>query len=465
MASRRTFRQSARLTYGASVTAALVIGIASVLTLRFVIRSKDRVAFEYAQDLIDVETLRTEAERVVATARGYLFTGDPKFFDRMSNAREAVSRSVSKIRAHSHASGSRILLERVERSERDYLDLLDRLIEERRSGRGVKQLAADFENVLDPRREMLRDSLRDLENDRRSLLQEARHESDEAARLATGLLVALAAGATGLGIFFAVTGLRVLNRLYEESEKTARAREEIVALVSHDLKSPLSVILLNAQLLSRSGAPDALHATDEPNSKIKASAAAIERTARRMNRMIGDLLDLARMDAGQFTPRLEAVSARRLIDETAAAMSLLAAEKSVQLTVELPHGDFVVLCEFERVIQILGNLVSNAIKFSPAGEVVRVSASVSGGEALFSVSDHGPGVAPAQRSRIFERFRQARLADARTGTGLGLAIAKGFVESHGGRIWVESEPGKGSVFRFTLQVAKGRVAISPRAVS
>ena len=447
MASRWTFKQSARFIYGAIVAAVLVIGGASILTLRYVVESKNQVAFEYAQDLIDVQSLRTQAELEVTAGRGYLITGNRDFLTRLDDARQAVDRAVSKIREHVRNPESNMLLSQVESTEREYNVDLQSLIRQRGNNPDIRKIAVGLEKTLQPSRVRLQSILETFETDRKILLDQARQASDHSANLATWLLAWLAIGALALGVFLALMGLRVLKRLYEESENTARAREEIVAMVSHDLKSPLSTILLNAQMISRFG---------NVSEKSRPSLEAIERTTRRMAQMIGDLLDLARMDAGQFTPHLENTSAKRLIEEAILAMSDLAREKSLEVVAELSANDVQVVCEFERMVQVLTNLIGNAIKFSPKGSVIRLRLETADGEAVFSVEDSGPGIALSQQERIFDRFKQARSADARSGTGLGLAIAKGFVNSHGGRIWVESEIGKGSAFRFTLPLSMAK---------
>ena len=178
----------------------------------------------------------------------------------------------------------------------------------------------------------------------------------------------------------------------------------------------------------------------------------MERAVGGMTRLISDLMDVSRLDAGMLQLRKAASGVQELVDEALDAIRPLAAQKSLELEADLPADLPPVLSERERVLQVFSNLLGNAVKFTPAGGAVGIFASREGNEVRFAVRDTGSGIGEAQLPRIFDRFWQARTA-ARAGAGLGLAIAKGIVEAHGGRIWVESRPGDGATFHFTLPVA------------
>jgi signal transduction histidine kinase len=168
--------------------------------------------------------------------------------------------------------------------------------------------------------------------------------------------------------------------------------------------------------------------------------------------LIGDLLDVASIEAGRLfvEPRREPV--RPIIQEALSACLEPAREKSLRIDHELTVPDIDVVCDRERVLQVLGNLVGNAIKFTPDGGLVHVTVEELDDEVMFAVRDSGIGVSPKQLPHIFDRFWQAT-PKARLGSGLGLTIAKGVVEALGGRIWVESRPGEGTTFFFTLPLA------------
>ncbi|XXF77656.1 PAS domain-containing sensor histidine kinase [Myxococcaceae bacterium GXIMD 01537] len=232
-------------------------------------------------------------------------------------------------------------------------------------------------------------------------------------------------------------------RLFGESRRATRAREDLLAIVSHDLKNPLGVVQLSSALLlrGRPGMP-----RDE---QVHKQASRIQAASERMSRLISDLLDWGRIEAGQLPLEPAINGAAALLAEALEGIRPLAEAKHLQVVTALPDESLRVCCDRTRVLQVLGNLLGNALKFTPDGGQVRVSAGVRGTEVCFEVEDTGQGIAPEQLPSVFDRYWQAKDAVGR-GSGLGLAIAKGIVETHGGRIWARSTLGQGSVFTFTL---------------
>ena len=167
--------------------------------------------------------------------------------------------------------------------------------------------------------------------------------------------------------------------------------------------------------------------------------------------MINDVLDLSKVEAGQVELDIATFSLREALERGVVMVRERATKNRVQLSLELAPDADGVRGDERRVRQIVFNILSNAVKFTPAGGRVSVTTARVDGEVHVSVSDTGPGVAPADQTRIFEEFQQTDVGvEQREGTGLGLALSKRLVELHGGRIWVESEPGHGSRFVFTL---------------
>jgi PAS domain S-box-containing protein len=237
-------------------------------------------------------------------------------------------------------------------------------------------------------------------------------------------------------------------RLYEQAQKATRARKEILEVVSHDLGNPLSVIMTAVEVVAR------VAPSDEPSSKmITRSVDAIRRAAKGMARMIRDLLDIEGIEAGRLSVDQQEQEAASLLRYAVGALEPLAADKSILLRVEAESvAALGVFCDRERIVQALSNLVGNAIKFSQKGGTIVLRAEPHPEGLVFSVTDEGPGIAPEALAHIFDRYWQVG-ETARFGRGLGLAIAKGIVEAHGGRIWVESRLGEGTRFFFTLPVA------------
>jgi signal transduction histidine kinase len=259
----------------------------------------------------------------------------------------------------------------------------------------------------------------------------------------------LAAGAErvlrpDVGIARAVTELRLAVRA---SEHARSARDDVLAIVAHDLRSPLSSITLQAAAMRRA----AEKAGDATAAK---RAASIGSTARRMDRLIQGLLDAAGIEAGAVALNAEPLDARALVDEVAELLAPAARAKRVQLVTAVPPGPVDVRWDCDRVLQILANLVGNAVKFTPAGGRVDVRLSATDAEARIDVSDTGCGIAPDRVRQIFERFVRSEPSDG-GGSGLGLYIARGLTEAHRGTISVESAERAGSRFSVRLPRALG----------
>ncbi|MFL5561873.1 MAG: ATP-binding protein [Gemmatimonadaceae bacterium] len=236
-------------------------------------------------------------------------------------------------------------------------------------------------------------------------------------------------------------------RLYESARQATRGRDEVLAVVSHDMRNPLHTILLGT------GAALEILPGDSP---VRKTLDSVRRAALRGERLIRDLLDVTRLESSRLQLEREPVAVSELLGEAADSVAATAREQGIAITVsvdETPDAETRVLADRHRALQVLDNLLSNAIKFTGRGGDVTIGARRVDGEARFWVSDNGPGIPLEQQQFMFRRFWQSRRADRR-GIGLGLTIAKGIVDAHGGRIWMESEPGRGTTFWFTLPVSE-----------
>ena len=232
-------------------------------------------------------------------------------------------------------------------------------------------------------------------------------------------------------------------QLYAGAEQARREREEVLAIVSHDLRNPLQTVRLAGTVL---GFPDL------PQDKRAEQAAVMQRSLEAMDRLIQDLLDAARMEAGGFAVRARPVAVPGLLADAYRAFELIANDKQVALRLEPAVPESLVLADREAVLRVFGNLLGNAISFTPAGGRITLGAEPAPGGVAFRVCDSGPGIDAQVLPRIFDRYWQAKRT-SRGGAGLGLAIAKGIVEAHGGTIGARTLPEGGSEFRFTLQAA------------
>ena len=248
-------------------------------------------------------------------------------------------------------------------------------------------------------------------------------------------------------------------RLFHEAQRATRARDEILSVVAHDLRNPLGVIRSASALMLEL----------EPDERMRPLLAMIRRSTLTMDRLIEDLLEVTRMESRGLSLTLADRDAGGLVLEAAEMLHSLAEGAGIELRVEIGVAGKV-RADGTRVLQVFSNLVGNAIKFTPRGGRVTISANDAGPEVRFAIADTGPGIPPEQLPHVFGRFWQADTSDRR-GLGLGLAIAKSLVEAHHGHIWLESTPGSGTTVSFTLpksgaagqlaRTARGRARVAP----
>ena len=253
---------------------------------------------------------------------------------------------------------------------------------------------------------------------------------------------------------------RQVGRLYRRerdalarAERAIAARDELLGIVAHDLRAPLSSIGLRAGMLRSKKDP----------AVVDAQAERICDVVQRMSILCESLLDGASLDSGVLSLRRGPCQVAGLLEETAELFAPSAARSGIEIKVVPVSTSIVAHADRERVLQVLANLVGNAIKVQPSGGLVLLSATrVEGAEARLSVEDRGPGIDKKDLPRLFERFWQGEVGGLTKGSGLGLHIARGIVEAHAGRIWVASEPGRGSTFHLTLPLEDSRDV--PRSV-
>jgi signal transduction histidine kinase len=247
----------------------------------------------------------------------------------------------------------------------------------------------------------------------------------------------------------AIQNARLFREIEEKSrelEQASQHKSQFLANMSHELRTPLNAILGYTELMADG-------AYGEPSEKMFGILKRLEANGRHLLGLINDVLDLSKIEAGQLVLELSDYSVQDIAQTVRSTLEPLAADKKLAFKVEvapqLPPGRG----DGRRLTQVLINLVGNAIKFTDAGEVA-IKAEAKNGSFHVSVRDTGPGISAADQTRLFQEFQQADNAITRKkgGTGLGLAISKRIIEMHGGKIWVESQPGQGSTFAFTLPV-------------
>ena len=237
-------------------------------------------------------------------------------------------------------------------------------------------------------------------------------------------------------------------RLYDAARDANRARDEVLGVVSHDLRNPISAIAMCARVLEDNPPAD--------EASRRELLATIRESTEWVNRLIEDLLDVANIERGRLSLHVSPQEPSQLALQTLHMFEVEAGGHGIALDARLSTNLPLVSADGARIVQVLGNLVRNAIKFTPRDGCIVIAAESRDGGVAFSVSDTGAGMAAERQMRVFERYWQSSEGARSHGSGLGLSIAKGIVEAHGGRISVESELGKGSVFTFTIPQASPR---------
>jgi PAS domain S-box-containing protein len=235
------------------------------------------------------------------------------------------------------------------------------------------------------------------------------------------------------------------ERLYAEAQRAIRSRDDLLATVSHDLRSPLGTVMMVTVLLQR-------HAGDGDPARIVKHAGAIKRAADTMERLIRDLLDMAAIEAGHLSTDFALHDAAKLITDAVEHSQPVAQAKALTLRGTWSGSPNIqVRCDRDRIGQVFSNLIGNATKFTPQDGVISVTGRQVEDRVAFTITDTGSGIDPVDLPRVFERFWQAK-EQAKAGTGLGLAICQGIVQHHGGLLTVESTLGRGTTFSFSLPI-------------
>ena len=240
-----------------------------------------------------------------------------------------------------------------------------------------------------------------------------------------------------------------LRRLYEELGSVSRHKSEFLANMSHELRTPLNAVIGFSELLEQQSA-------GELNARQLGYVEDVLEAGRHLLSLINDVLDLSKVEAGMMELTLSDVSLRAALESGLAMHVERATRGGIVLELTIDPNEITIRADERKLRQVVFNLLSNAVTFTPAGGHVDITAHVTGNVAEVGIADSGPGVAPEDQELIFEEFRQAGRANGgpNQGTGLGLPLSRKFIELHGGRLWVESIPGEGSTFRFTLPVGQ-----------
>ncbi|MBI2933670.1 MAG: histidine kinase [Planctomycetes bacterium] len=447
------FATSAALGFAAVMLVMLSLTASALGALLYVSEQQEDILIDYGEDLVLAERLRFDAEQIVATTRGYLLSGDPELLSKQQAAHASFQEGLRLLVEKEQVPAAKTLLDQVAIDARDYEAASDRALTARADHPETAQLLRLFDEDLLPSRRRMEESLQAFLSSEKQQLESGYRHARQLTSRAMILVVGLLAVGLLLSLGLAVRFTRKLNALYEAERQAVAAREELLHIVAHDLRSPLSAVLMNAAIIRKSATSD--------SAKAVSRAESIENVIKRMEHLIGSLLDAASVEVGRLSIKRQRCEAADLISQTVQIFGSLAAAKSIRLEGKAVPGDPSAFADPERALQVLSNLVGNAIKFTPEGGAVELSVESIEGFVRFEIKDTGPGIEPEHLPHLFERYWRAE-AQGRKGTGLGLYISKGIVEAHGGKIWVQSRPGEGSTFFFTLPVPAERASSGVR---
>ena len=426
-------------------TGVVIVALLAPAFLPWVLRWKEQAI---ARELHEVGVARPLAaarraafERTISTRAAYLISRNPSFLERAAQWQARQDLEAKKLAAAGVWLGP---------EAREQLAALDRDDESFRRGRRERDQRPltpeeEFREMpaINARAEAL---LADYDHLDAALVAEGdkwQRELDRFGRI--GWFTNLALSALGVAAVVTVAGLtRREQRARAAAESAVRTRDEVVSIVSHDLRNPLSTVQMAAAYLLDSLPADAVRASDRKSLQM------IKRAAESMARMIQDLLDIARIESGHLAVQRAVFPLAAFMDEAATMLRPLAENQRQRLDVTVADGVDSVCADRDRLLQILSNLVGNAVKFTPPGGTITMAAEAEDGAVRFRVSDTGTGIHPEHVPHLFDRFWQATRTDRR-GLGLGLPIVKGLVEAHGSRIVVTSTVGQGTTFSFTIR--------------
>jgi len=436
------FSRQLLIGHAALLFVTIVTGTMATIALRVTSARLEHVTREVSTDVIDIYRLRFQAEQVVATSRGFLLTGEADTWKRFESAVERLQGSLD---AFHGLHAVRQDVTEIEDAARAYVAAAQVAASRRTATGDPREIVPMLETTLAPARER-------FEHEIATMLNGEKGSFDDAARSARGFagstqhFVAMTTAlGIGLSIALAWLSIRRLRGAYEReraaaasARRSSDARDELLAIVSHDLRSPLSAVEMGARLLD-----------DElVDLRARRHVAAVRNAAERMQHLIDQLLDTAAFEAG----RLELHPERSDVGEVLWTVNELflsrAREVSVQLSVDV-ESRLVAIFDREKIIQVLSNLVGNALKFTAPGGMICLAASGTRSGVCFEVTDNGKGIAEQHVPHIFERHWQGRLR-SRGSLGLGLYISRHVVEAHGGRIGVRTTVGRGTTFWFEL---------------
>ncbi len=408
----------------------------------YVQREAERALFdaERTQQLLhDNDEVGRALAGMQAAQRGFLITGSTGELSEYASQYRQLQRVAARIPALIVDEEQRGRFDRISTLVEDWrVNAADMLIERRRRGEDVVTMMMV---VAAPRYDAARDELEAFE-ERQTLLS---NQAAATARARLGRATSILILTPVVGVLAMIALMIATSRAAAKAAELDRMKDEFVSIVSHELRTPLTAIRGSLQLLL--GDPQGV--ADEGDRQLLHTAL---KSCERLVRIVNDILDISRIEAGQLTLRRAPLAVAEIVQHSVESVEQIARGADVHVTSAVPDDLRPVMGDGDRLTQALVNLLSNAVKFAPAGSTITIDAHEDDTSVVLSVRDQGPGIAPHDAARLFQKFQQLDSSGSRRvgGTGLGLAITKAIVEEHGGRVWVESTAGRGSTFSMAL---------------
>lgn len=450
----RLFERRVFLGFLITVVAFLPLVGVSFFALHRIVEEEKSLILTNSEQVYLSEHLRYLFTSQSAMMPVYVLTGDMEFIKSAVTQNERMEVVLSDLLKIETDPESIALINEIMSKTNYFFELAAPAVALRQRGASSAAVYSYFSEKAAPRNSEINGLLRKLGDRERVDLEAAESRVTKTIDWVIGILSFLALFALVLVTIIGRLIVKALRqkRLYDENQQSlleqeqrmSRARKEAVEIVAHDLKNPLGTISMSLDMM--------LEESDQFAGEFKTGLQIAQRSTESMGRLIKDILDHAKIEADQLVLEKVSCDIQKLLNDLSLRFEQQASAKDLQFFISVPNSLPAVDCDLSRLEQVITNLVGNAIKFTPTGGKVIVSASVQRGDLTVAVEDSGPGLEPAEIEHVFERFWQVRKT-AQQGTGLGLAICKAIIEKHGGKIWVESQKGHGSRFLFSLPVA------------
>jgi len=420
-----------------------VIAGASVYLLRTVAASKDSVIYDGAQDLILAERLHSSVQHKIAVLRGFIIDRTSFFGDDIPRLQVQTLADLEQTKRVTFMQEEKQLLELIGAENKLYDDVINDVYIRVREGTEIKDLLPILHMNARHLRMALEEKLTQFVAFKEQDLKDAKQRATETTSKSLTLLLVIAGIAVLCVLALCVALAQTLSRIYQKSLRATRSREEILKVVAHDLRNPLTAIQMFAESIGQQLRDQDVHPyIPEFSNKI------VESTTR-MNRMVKDLLDFEKIETGSLSLDLKREKSSKVVADAIDMMMPVAHANKIEIINEASAIDHEIFCDCDRILQVFSNLIGNSVRFTPPGGTIFVGCAEQSDRIRFWVRDTGSGIAIEHLPHLFKRSWQAQNTN-KNSHGLGLVIARGIIKQHLGEISVISEPGAGATFSFTL---------------